>query len=83
MLNAKHKNTKYTKYTNTAYDKVAKKTTCGIFLKRELFKNIKNNILMCQMQNTKIQNTQIQHMTKWQKPPTCSVFIKKRIIQGF
>ena len=73
--------------------KCQKHPTCGIFLKRGLFKDIKNDISMCQTckyKNTNIQihkytniqihkytNTQIQHMTKCQKDPTCAIFLKR------
>ena len=36
------------KYTNTAYGEVPEDPTCSIFLKRGLFKDIKNDISMCQ-----------------------------------
>ena len=62
--------------------KCQKDPTCGIFLKRGLFKDIKNDIQMCKRRNTKIQlhkytNTQIQHMTKCQIDPTCGIFFKR------
>ena len=90
----KYKNTN-TEYTNTQIQhmtKCQKDPTCGIFLNRGLFKDIKNYIPMCRTQkyqntkiqcaertNTKIQiqNTQIQHMTKCQKDPTCIIFLKR------
>ena len=61
--------------------KCQKDPTCGIFLKRGLFEDIKNYILMCRKHkykntNTKYTNTQIQHMTKCQKDPTCGIFLK-------
>ena len=64
--------------------KCQKDPTCGIFLKRGLFKGIKNDILICQTRkytntNTQIQkytNTQIQHMMKYQKDPICGIFLK-------
>ena len=51
-------------------------------MKGGLFKGIKNDIPMCQTRkyantNTQIQNTQIQHMTKYQKDPTCGIFMKR------
>ena len=60
--------------------KCQKDPTCGIFLKRGLFKGIKNDTLMCQ--TCKYTNTQIQHMTKCQKDPTCSIFLKKGLFKG-
>ena len=72
------------KYTNTLIQhmtKCQKDPTCGIFLKRGLFKDMKNNIPMCQTRkykntNTKYTNSQIQHMTKCQKDPICGIFLK-------
>ena len=57
--------------------KCQKDTTCGIFLKRGLFKDIKNDIPMCRTHKYKNTKTQIQHMTKWQKDPTCGIFLKR------
>ena len=57
---------------------------CGIFMKRGLFKDIKNYIPMCRTHKhkntiTKYTKTQIQHMTKCQKDPTCGIFLKNNI----
>ena len=62
--------------------KCQKHPTCGIFLKRGLFKDIKNDIPMCQTRkykntNTKYTNTQIQHKTKCQKDPACGIFLER------
>ena len=64
-----------------------KDPACAIFFKIGLFKNIKNDIPVCQTHkykntntkntNTKYTNTQIQHMTKCQKDPTCGIFLKR------
>ena len=64
-----------------------KDPACAIFLKIGLFKDIKNDIPVCQTHkykntntkytNTKYTNTQIQHMTKCQKDPTCGIFLKR------
>ena len=77
------------KYTNTQIQhmtKCQKDLTCGIFLKRGLFKDMKNDIPMCQTRkykntNTKYTNTQIQHKTKCQKDPTCGIFLKSRLFK--
>ena len=66
--------------------KCQKDPTCGIFLKRGLFKDIKNDIPMGQTcnyknTNTKYTNTQIQHMMKCQKDPTCGIFLKKGLFK--
>ena len=79
----KHANTKIQiqKYTNTAYDEVSERP--NIFLKRGLFKDIKNDISMCQTCKYKIQiqNTQIQHITKCQKHPTYGIFLKRGLFK--
>ena len=51
----------------------------GIFLKRGLFKGIKNDTLMCQ--TCKYTNTQIEHITKCQKDPTCGKFLKRGLFK--
>ena len=61
--------------------KCQKDPTCGIFLKRGLFKGIKNDTPMCQ--TCKYTNTEIQHMTKRQKDPTCGVFLKRGLFKFF
>ena len=77
-----------TKYTNTQIQHMTKcqrDPTSGIFLKRRLFKDIKNYIAICQtpkfknmiLDYTKYTNTQIQHMPKCQKDPTCGRFLKR------
>ena len=87
-------NTQIHKHTNTQIQhitKCQKNPPCGIFLKRGLFKDVKNDIPMCQKRkykkytNTQIQqhtNTQIQHMTNCQKIPTMWYISEKRIVQG-
>ena len=67
--------------------KCQKDLTCGIFLKRGLFKDTKNDIPMCQTRkykntNTKYTNTQIQHKTKCQKDPICGIFLKRGLFRG-
>merc|ERR1712110_124241 len=54
------------KYTNTQIQhitKCQKDPTCGIFLKRGLFRGIKNDIHMCQTHKYKNTNTQIHKYT--------------------
>merc|ERR1711974_404616 len=82
------------KYTNTQIQhmtKCQKDPACAIFLKRGLFKDIKNYIPVCQTHkykntntkntNTKYTNTQIQHMTKCQKDPVCAIFLKRGLFK--
>ena len=80
------------KYTNTQIQhitKCQKDPTCGIFLKRGLFRGIKNDIHMCQTrkyknpitQLHKYTNTQIRHMAKCQKDPTCGIFLKRGLFK--
>ena len=64
-----------------------KDPTLGTFLKRGLFEDIKNYILMCRTHkykntDTKYTNTQIQPMTKCQKDPTCGIFLKRGLFKG-
>ena len=63
------------KYTNT---------TCAIFLKSGLSKDIKTEYLVSHTQIHKYTNTntQIQHMTKYQKDPTCGIFLKRGLLNG-
>ena len=66
--------------------KCQKDPTCGIFLKRGLFKDIKIIFPCVKRTNTKnthtkYTNTQIQHMTKCQKDPTCDIFLKGGLFQ--
>ena len=70
------------KYTKTACDEVRKYPTCVIFLKSQGSKDIKHDILDCQIHKYKCTNiqiqihkTQIQHMTEWQKYPTYAIFL--------
>jgi len=83
------------KYKNTQIQHMTKcqiDPRCGIFLKRGLFRSIKNDIHMCQthkfkITNTQIQihkykNTQIQRMTKCQIHPTCGIFLKRGLFRG-
>merc|ERR1712212_409327 len=77
------------KYTNTQIQHMTncqKDPACAIFLKIGLFKDIKNDIPVCQTHkykntNTKYTNTQIQHMTKCQKDPTCGIFLKRGLFK--
>ena len=73
------------KFTNTQIQhmrKCQKDPTCGIFLKRGLFKDIKNYIFMCSTHKYKNTNTEIQHMTKCQKNPICGIFLKRGMFKG-
>ena len=70
--------------------KCQKDPTCGIFLKRGLIKDLKNDTSLCRTHkykkyNYKIHkytNTQIQHKTKCQKDPTCGIFLKRGLFRG-
>ena len=52
--------------------KCQKDPTCGIFLKRGLFNDIKNDIPMCQMRKYKI---------KYQKDSTCGILLKRQLFK--
>ena len=63
--------------------KCQKDPTCGIFLKRGLFKDIKNNIPMCRTHkntNTKYTNTAYNEVPE--RPNMWYIF-EKRIVQGY
>ena len=79
------------KYTNTQIQhitKCQKDPTCGIFLKRGLFRGIKNDIHMCQTRKYKNTNTQIHKYTNiaydevLERPSMWYIF-ENRIIQGY
>ena len=79
------------KYTNTQIQhmtKCQKDPTCGIFLKRGLFKDIKNHIPMCRTHKYKNTNTQIHKYTNTaydEVPvrPNMWYIFEKRIVQGY
>ena len=81
------------KYTNTQMQHIMncqKHPTCAIFLKRGLFKDIKNFIFMCQTckhQNTKykIRNTKYTNTTYKEVPerPSMWYIYEKRIDQEY
>ena len=68
--------------------KCQKDSTCGIFLDRGLFKDIKNHIPMCRTHKYKNTNTQIHKYTNTaydevpERPNMCHIF-EKSIIQGY
>ena len=64
--------------------KCQKDSTCGIFLKRGLFGDIKNDILMCQTRNyknTNIKYTNTAYDEVPERPNMWHIF-EKRIVQG-
>ena len=65
--------------------KCQKDLTCGIFLKRGLFKGFKNDISMCQTRKYKNKNTQIHKygaFDKMPERPNMWYIFEKRIVQG-
>ena len=65
--------------------KCQKDPTCGIFLKRGLFKGIKNDIPMCRTQKNTNTNTQIHKYTnkahdKVPERPNMLYIFEKRIV---
>ena len=60
--------------------KCQKDPTSGIFLKRELFKDIKIDIPMCQTRNYKYTNTAYDEVPE--RPNMWYIF-EKRIFQGY
>ena len=83
-------NTQIHKHTNTQIQhitKCQKDPPCGIFLKRGLFKDVKNDIPMCQKRKYKNTNTQTHKHTntaydKLPEKPTMWYISEKRIVQG-
>merc|ERR1711989_23259 len=79
------------KYTNTQIQhitKCQKDPTRGIFLKRGLFRGIKNDIHMCQTRKYKNTNTQIHKYTNTtygtlSERPNMWYIFEKRIFQGY
>ena len=75
------------KNTNTQIQHMTmcqKDPTYVIFLKRGLFKDMKNYIPVCQTHKYKkytYTKTQIQHMTKCQKVPTGGIFLKRGLFK--
>ena len=65
--------------------KCHKDLTCGIFLKRGLFKDTKNDTPMCQTRKYKNTNTKYTnantYMIKCQKDPTCGIFLKRGLFK--
>ena len=68
--------------------KCQKDPTCGIFLKRGLFKDIKNGTLMCKTHKYKKYNYKIHKYTNTaydevpERPNMWYIF-EKRIVQGY
>ena len=73
------------KYTNTAYDEVPKIPNMRKFLKRGLFKDITNDIPMCQTGKYKNTNTKYTNTVYDEVPerPNMWYIFEKRIVQGF
>ena len=65
--------------------KCQKDPTCGIFLKRGLFKYIKNDTLMCQTHKYKNTNTKYTNTAYDEVPerPNKWYIFEKRIVQGY
>ena len=72
------------KYTNTQIHQMTryqKDPTCGIFLKRGFFKDIKSDIHMSQTFKYKNTNTQIHYMARCRKDTTCGIFLKRGLFK--
>merc|ERR1711947_10152 len=55
--------------------------TNHIFSESSWSKDIKTDITKCLMHKYTNTNTQIQHMTKCQKDPTCGIFLKRGLFK--
>ena len=85
--NTKNTNTQIHKYTNTQTQhmtKCQKDPKFGRFLKRGLFKDIKNYIPMCQKRKYKNMNTQIRKYSIWRSSRNTEhvVYIWKEVCSG-
>ena len=85
----KYTNTQINKYTNTAHHEVPERSNmCYIFEKRicQRYKKLLSHVSNTQIQKYtykihKYTITQIQHMTKCQKDPTCDIFLKRGLFK--
>merc|ERR1711981_552453 len=77
------------KYTNTAHDEVPERPNLWyIFEKRIVqgYQKLYSHVPKAQIQKYKYKihkytNTQIQHMTKYQKDPACGIFLKRGLFK--
>ena len=71
LTNTKHTNTKYTNTQIQHMTKSQKDPACNIFMKRGLFKDMKNYIPVCQTNKYKNTNTQVHKYinTAYEKLP--------------
>ena len=71
------------KYTNTAYDKVPKKTSMRYIFEKRIIQGYQKlySYLPNKQKKYKYANTQIQHMTKCRKDPTCGIFLKRGLFK--
>merc|ERR1711888_41466 len=68
------------KCTNTAYDEVPERPNMWYIFEKRIFQGYQksySHVSNAQIQKYKNTNTQIQHMTKCQKDPTCGIFLKR------
>ena len=86
--NTKNTNTKLTntayykihKYTNTAYDEVPERPNMWYIFEKGIaqgFQKLYFHVSNAQIQKYKYTNTQIRHLTKCLKDPTCGIFLKR------
>merc|ERR1711981_808541 len=64
------------KYTNTAYEEVPERPNMWYIFEKRIVQGYQK---LYPHVHT---NTQIQHMTKCQKDPTCGIFLKRRLFKG-
>merc|ERR1711981_136084 len=72
------------KYTNTAHDEVPERPNMWyIFEKRIVqgYQKLYSHVPNAQIQKYKYTNIQIQHITKYQKDPTCGIFLKRGLFK--
>ena len=79
-------NTQIHKYTNTAYDEVPEGPNMWYIFEKRIVQGYQksySHVSNAQIQKYKYTNTQIQHMTKCQKDPTCGIFLKRGLFKDF
>ena len=67
--------------TNTQIHKYSKSQSARKIVQG--YQKLYSHMLNAQIQEYKYTNIQIQHMTKCQKDPTCGIFSKKVMTQGY
>ena len=86
MSNAQVQKYKYNthKHTNTAYDEVPERPNMWYIFEKGIaqgFQKLYFHVSNAQIQKYKFTITQIRHLTKCLKDPTCGIFLKRGVLQ--